>query len=115
MTIADLFADDKSEWPEDKNDVSHAMVFKLTRRQPNLKPAEIFRQICQTTQKSFSHPQQSFRHFTYIKDDWLHMNSLLYICFMSSLSENQSRSPLDLLPLCRLRSVLSKLSARNNK
>lgn len=30
MTIADLFADDKSEWPEDKNDVSHAMVFKLT-------------------------------------------------------------------------------------
>lgn len=46
MTIANLFADDKSEWPEDKNDVSHAMVFKLTRRQPNLKPAEIFRQIC---------------------------------------------------------------------
>lgn len=45
-TSADLFGDDKSEWPEDENDVSHAMVFKVTRRQPNLKPAEIFRQIC---------------------------------------------------------------------
>lgn len=46
MTSADLFADDKSEWPEDENYVSHAMVFKLTRRQPNLKPAGNFRQKC---------------------------------------------------------------------
>lgn len=111
MTSADLFSHDKSEWPGDENHVSHTL-WSSNSPEVNLtyNLQGILDKYAKPHKKSFSHPQQSPDI-----DDWPHMNSLLYMCFMSSLSENTSRSPLDLLPLCRLHSVLSKLSARNNK